>query len=88
MGFMAAWFGMLPPSAMSAALQQWPILQRVFVWAWNSLPLGWRATHWLDWGAARDVALLLGWVLGGIGGAAWIATWARRSRNQKPLGAT
>ncbi len=88
MGFMAAWFGMLPPSAVSDALERWPILQRVLVWVWNSLPLGWRATHWFDWGANRDLVLLLGWVFGGIAGAAWIATWARRSRNQQPLGAT
>ena len=46
-GFMAAWFGMLPPSAVSNAFERWPIVQRALVLAWNSLPLGWRAMRWL-----------------------------------------
>jgi len=86
-GFMAAWFGMLPPSAVSNAFERWPIVQRALVLAWNSLPLGWRATRWLERGTHGDGFLLFGWLLVGLATAAWAITWALRSRNQKPGGA-
>jgi hypothetical protein len=81
-GFVAAWFGMLPPSAISHAFERWPIVQRVLVVAWNSLPLGWRATRLLESGTYGDGMLLLGWLLVGVATAAWAVTWVLRSRNQ------
>lgn len=87
-GFVTAWFGMLPPSAVSHALERWPIVQRALVLAWNSLPLGWRAMRWLERGTHGDGVVLLGWLLVGIAAAAWSITWVLRSRNQRPSGLT
>lgn len=86
-GFMAAWFGMLPPSAVSHVVERWPIVQRALVLSWNSLPLGWRAMRWLETATYRDGVVLFGWMLLGIAAAAWSITWVLRSRNQKPNGA-
>ena len=85
-GFVTAWFGMLPPSAVSNAFERWPIVQRALVLAWNSLPLGWRAMRWLEGGTHSDGVVLFGWLLVGIATAAWAITWVLRSRNQKPSG--
>lgn len=87
-GFVAAWFGMLPPSAVSNAIDRWPFVQRALVLAWNSLPLGWRAMRWLERGTHSDGVVLFGWLLVGIAAAAWAIPWVLRSRTQQPSGAT
>jgi len=79
LGFLTAWFGTAPPSAVHIALQKWPAIQGAGVLVWNALPLNWRAVRWLREAREVDVLLLLAWSCVGIAGAAWTISAAYRS---------
>lgn len=61
LGFMAAWLGAIPPSAIHGLLDSARFIQRPLVALWNVLPLPWRAVRWLSQGQAGDAALLIVW---------------------------
>ncbi len=69
-GFLGAWLGAAPPSAIAALFAGWPPFQRILVWFWNVLPLPWRAARWLATGGWADPLLLAAWTLIGLGLAA------------------
>jgi len=69
--FLAVWLGCVPPPAVSGVLGPWPLLQHCAVWAWNLLPLPWRALRWLSGGPAADPLLLMAWTVAGVALAGW-----------------
>ncbi len=71
LAFVAVWLGGVPPSAVSAVLGPWPLLERGAVWAWSLLPLPWRALRWLAGGPIADPLVLLAWAAIGMTLAAW-----------------
>ena len=79
-GFLAVWFGGVPPSVVGALLAGWLPLQRIVTWLWNVLPLPWRAARWLASGGWEDGLLLGAWTLLGLGVAAMHLAGPRRPR--------
>jgi hypothetical protein len=77
-GFVAAWLGGVPPSAIVSALATWSYGQRPVVWLWNSLPLMWRAERWLTEGQIADGVVLAAWIVLGVTGAAWAVAASAR----------
>lgn len=71
LGFLAAFFGVAPPSEMAALLAGWPAVQHVVLWLWNLLPLPWRAQRWLAGGAWSDPSMLALWAAIGLAVAGW-----------------
>jgi len=71
LGFLAAFFGVAPPSEMAALLAAWPPAQHTVVWLWNLLPLPWRAQRWLAGGAWSDPLMLGLWAAIGLAVAGW-----------------
>ncbi len=71
LGFLAAFFGVAPPSEMAAVLAGWPPVQHVVVWLWNLLPLPWRAQRWWAGGAWSDPLMLALWAGIGVAVAGW-----------------
>jgi hypothetical protein len=55
------------------------------VLAWNTLPLPWRAAHWLEQGSLVHGAVLAAWVVASVALSAWVvslpAVSARSGRN-------
>jgi len=81
LGLLLAVLGVVPPSGMAQLTESWPLVQRPVVLLWNSLPLGWRATHWMQYGGARHLAILALWVGAGVALASWtVARWYRIDR--------
>jgi hypothetical protein len=78
--FLAVWLGVAPPSAVSEALESWPVLQRAAVWMWNALPLPWRALRWLAGGPPADPLLVIAWTLIGVTLAGWRLSFPSRGR--------
>jgi hypothetical protein len=76
LGLVAAWLGGVPPSGIGELLGSWTYARRVAVLLWNVLPLGWRAARWAAGGPVRDPALLIGWIVAGVGLGAWAAARA------------
>jgi hypothetical protein len=76
----AVWLGGVPPSAVSGALESWPLLQRVAVSMWSVLPLPWRALRWLAGGPVADPLLLAAWGVIGVALAGWRASVPSRER--------
>lgn len=70
LGFVAVWLGGVPPSAVSAVLGPWPLLERGAVWVWSLLPLPWRALRWLAGGPIADPLFLMAWAAIGMALAA------------------
>lgn len=71
LAFVAVWLGGVPPSAVSAVLGPWPLLERGAVWVWSLLPLPWRALRWLAGGPIADPLFLMAWAVIGMALAAW-----------------
>jgi len=86
-GFVGAWLGMLPPSGIHVALDNWPVVQKPAVWLWNMLPLGWRANRLFEGDTAVDAVVLLCWVVAGVTAAAWATMWVCPSERVPPGGA-
>jgi len=85
LGLLAVWFGGIPPSAMHEVFGGWTVFQRPVVLLWNTLPLGWRATRWLQHGEAADGLMLGAWILAGIVIGGWGAARAvLRDRSVEP----
>lgn len=57
-GLVTVWMGTTPPSVVMNALSDWPALLRPVLWAWNLLPMAWRA--------GEDLGFLFAWVLLGV----------------------
>lgn len=85
LGLLAVWFGGIPPSAMHNLFSGWTVVQRPVVLLWNTLPLGWRATRWLQQGEAADGLMLGVWIVAGIVIGGWgAARAALRDRGVEP----
>jgi hypothetical protein len=83
-GFLLAWFGAVPPSGVAAAVERWPLVQGPLVLMWNTLPLGWRASQWLEHGNVSDLALLVVWFPLSLAMAAWTMTVCYRLQHPRP----
>jgi hypothetical protein len=86
LGFLGAFFGGLPPSTVAGIVAPWSALQNVTVLLWNVLPLPWRAARWLT-GNTGDGAVLLAWVVFGVGAAALMSARQQRGGGSPPAGA-
>lgn len=71
LAFVMVWLGGVPPSAVSAVLQPWPVVQGFGVWVWDLLPLPWRAMRWLGGGPVADPLLLMAWAAVGVALTGW-----------------
>jgi hypothetical protein len=79
LGLAGTWFGAIPPSAVHVALAKWSVVQGPVVLLWNLLPLNWRAARLIARPGYSDSVVLLGWLLLGVGGAAWAIGAAHRA---------
>jgi hypothetical protein len=85
-GFLLAWFGTVPPSAVALAVDQWPLVRSPLVIAWNTLPLAWRAVRWFEGGGVLDCGWFVGWLLAGVALAAFSLSSRYRSEDRTPRG--
>lgn len=83
-GFLLAWFGTVPPSAVALAVERWSLIRGPLVLTWNTLPFGWRAIRWFEAGNALDCGLFVCWLLAGITVSAWSLSSSYRLRDRLP----
>ena len=84
LGFLLAWFGTVPPSAVALAVDRWPLIRSPLVMAWNTLPLAWRAVRWFEGGPVLDYVWFVGWLLAGVALAALSLSSRYRSEDRPP----